>query len=80
MSNKLAKYLDYIEKEKVMKDLKVYEKYAIGNVDKMEIVPIRIYTHETIDEITIKQINQMRCCDVQRLGKIKKWQVLRADD
>ncbi len=63
-----------------MEELKSYETYTRGNVDESEIVPIKIFTHNTIDELTIKQINDMPCYKVQRLSKIKGWQVLRLDD
>jgi len=44
-----------------MEELKIYETYTRGNVDENEIVPIKIFTHNTIDELTIKQINNMPC-------------------
>ena len=58
------------KKEKEMDELKSYETYTRGNVDENEIVPIKIFTHNTINEITIKQINNMPCYKVQRLGKV----------
>ena len=67
-------------KEKEMGELKSYETYSCGNVDENEIVPIKIYTHNAIDELTIKQINNTPCYKVQRLGKAMGWQVLRLDD
>lgn len=67
-------------REKEMDELKSYETYARGNINENEIVPIKIFTHNTIDELTIKQINTMPCYKVQRLGKVKGWQVLRLDD
>ena len=67
-------------KEKEMDELKSYETYTRGNVDENEIVLIKIFTHNTIDELTIKQINAMPCYKVQRLGKVMGWQVLRLDN
>lgn len=63
-----------------MNELRCYETFSRGNVDEKEIVKIKIYTHTPIDEFTIKQINNMPCYQVQRMGKIKEWQVLRLDD
>ena len=63
-----------------MCELKSYETYTRENVDENEIVPVKIFTHNTTDEFTIKQINDMPCYKVQRLGKVKGWQVLRLDD
>lgn len=63
-----------------MNELKNYETYTRGNVDENEIVPIKIFTHNNIDELTIKQINNMPYYKVQRLGKAKGWQVLRLDN
>lgn len=68
------------EKEREKEELKSYETYTRGNIDENEIVPIKIFTHNTIDELTIKQINAMPCYKVQRLGKVKGWQILRFDD
>lgn len=67
-------------KKKEMDELKSYETYTRGNVDENEIVPIKIFTHNTIDELTIKQINAMPCYKVQRLGKVMGLQVLRLDN
>ena len=63
-----------------MEESKCYKTYTRGNVDENEIVTIKIFTHNTIDELTMKQINTMPCYKVQRLGKVKGWQVLRLDD
>lgn len=63
-----------------MDDLKIIETFTKVNVDENEIVPIKIFTHNTIDELTVNQINAMPCYKVQRLGKVKGWQVLRLVD
>ena len=40
-----------------MKELDCYESFARGNVNKNEMVKIRIFTHELIDGFIIEQIN-----------------------
>lgn len=58
-----------------MGNLKTYETFVRGNINESEILRIKIFTHEFISENEIEQINNMRLCDVQTLGKAKEWQV-----
>ena len=63
-----------------MGDLKIYKTFVHGNIDETEIIKIKIYTHEPISEYQIKQINNMRLCDVQAMGKIRGWQIQKLYD
>ena len=63
-----------------MGDLRTYETYTRGNIDKSDIVPVKIFTHNTIDEYTLERIKQMPFDEVRKLGKVMGWQVWRLDD
>ena len=60
-----------------MSDLKCYDTFTRGNIDKNEIVPIRIFTGTEIDEETIERINEMPFDEVERLSHIYKWKIWR---
>ena len=60
-----------------MEELKTYETFVRGNVDENEIIQIKIFTHETINEYVIKQINTMPLFQVEKLGKVNGWQIFR---
>lgn len=63
-----------------MTDLKTYETFTRGNIDENEIVPIKIFTHNTIDVFTLNQIKDMPFDEVRKIGKFREWQVLRLDN
>lgn len=58
-----------------MNNLKFYKTFCKGNIDKTEIIKIKICTHESINDILLKQINELSCDEVYKLAKIKKWQI-----
>ena len=60
-----------------MNNLLVYETFTRGNIDKNELVKIKIYSSKNINDIVIKQINNMSFDDVQKLAKINKWKIFR---
>ena len=63
-----------------MGDLKIYKTFVHGNIDKTEIIKIKIYTHEPISENEIEQINTMRLCDIEKIGRVRGWQIQRLYD
>ena len=63
-----------------MEELKCYQTTARGNIVATEVVPIKIFTHNTLDESTIILINNMPFDEVRKIGKTMDWQVLRLDD
>lgn len=60
-----------------MSGLKCYDTFTRGNIDKNEIVPIRIFTGTEIDEETIERINEMPFDEVEKISHIYKWKIWR---
>ena len=58
----------------------VYETFTRGNIDKTEIIKIIIYSSRKINDLVIKQINNMSYDDVQKLAHANKWKIIQTNN
>ena len=60
-----------------MSELKCYETFTRGNIDENEIVEIKIFSSNKIDELMIERINEMPFNEVEKLSHVYKWKIWR---
>ena len=53
-----------------MSELKCYETFTRGNIDENEIVEIKIFSSNKIDELMIERINEMPFNEVEKLSHV----------